>query len=499
MADGHSSGTLDLTGIDYSEWNPESAPVSIHMHLDAVDGILRDLNENIVALEVGGLLLGRVKPGTKPGDKPGVWIDRYERIPCAHKLGPRFLLDSPDQVALEQAAGDILAAGEVAVVGLYRSHLRDGFDLEGPDFELIRRYFSDSSDLVLLIKPRSPSDVSARFYVHDEGGGARPAGDPFPFRGRVLNPPESVVRERPRRLVPDFAPKIPDPPYETSTAEKPPAEKLMPPLLFMPRERDAADDTAPAFGERLKKWLPLVPALLLAGGAIWWFAQSPNHHVALTAPATAPNEMVRPLGLAVEPMGSAGQVSWNSHATALHDAHSVQLFVRAGDDQNRIDLSPHDLAAGIYKYEPPGNDVTFRLEVVESSGRISAESFRFVRAGLPHDSAASAPPALKAPQRVAPAAPARRTEPKVVHRAPPVIASGIRPRLTSPIALDVRVEIDARGRVTSAEPVVKPHKGLDTYLAGTAVKAARLWRFEPARENGKAVAGAQTLHFVFQQ
>jgi outer membrane biosynthesis protein TonB len=199
-------------------------------------------------------------------------------------------------------------------------------------------------------------------------------------------------------------------------------------------------------------------------------------------------------------MGSAWQVSWNPNATALHDARSVQLFERTGDDQNRIDLSPHDLAAGIYKYEPTGNDVTFRLEVVESSGSISAESFRFVRGELAHNAPAVAAAAPKpTPPPPAPAAPARRTEPKVIHRTPPVIAEGIRPRLTSPIALDVRVGIDTRGRVTSATPVAKPHKGLEAYLAGTAVKAARLWRFEPARENGRPVEGAQTLHFVFQQ
>jgi Gram-negative bacterial TonB protein C-terminal len=491
MADGHSSGTLDLTEIDYSEWNPEGSPVSIHMHLDAVDGMLRDLNEGPASQEVGGLLLGRVKAG----DKPVVWIDRYERIPCAHKLGPRFLLDLPDQVGLEQAAASILAAGDLAVVGLYRSHLRDGFDLADSDFELIQRYFSDSSDLVLLIKPHSPSDVSARFYVHDAEGGARPAGEPFPFRGRVLNPPEPVViRERPRRLVPDFAQSVAE-----HQAETPPTEKsMMPPLLFMPRERDAVEDVPLTPGERLKKWLPLLPALLLAGGAIWWFSQSSNHHAAPAAPVAAPNAIARPLGLAVEPMGSAWQVSWNPNATALHDAHSVQLFVRAGDDQNRIDLSPHDLSAGIYKYEPAGNDVTFRLEVVESSGHISAESFRFVRADLPH-SAAPAPKAAARALSVAPRAPVRRTEPKVIHRAPPVIAAGVRPRLTSTIALDVRVQIDEHGRVTSAEPVVKPRKGLETYLAGSAVKAARLWRFEPARENGKPVVGSQTLHFVFQQ
>jgi outer membrane biosynthesis protein TonB len=31
------------------------------------------------------------------------------------------------------------------------------------------------------------------------------------------------------------------------------------------------------------------------------------------------------------------------------------------------------------------------------------------------------------------------------------------------------------------------------------VQAARLWRFEPARENGKAVEGTQVIHFVFDK
>jgi outer membrane biosynthesis protein TonB len=95
--------------------------------------------------------------------------------------------------------------------------------------------------------------------------------------------------------------------------------------------------------------------------------------------------------------------------------------------------------------------------------------------------------------------PARITQPKPIYKAPPVIAAGIRSRIKSTIAIDVRVQIDARGRVVSAAPVTSQHTGLDKYLAGRAVQAAKLWRFEPARENGKAVAGTQILHFVFDK
>ena len=64
--------------------------------------------------------------------------------------------------------------------------------------------------------------------------------------------------------------------------------------------------------------------------------------------------------------------------------------------------------------------------------------------------------------------------------------------------IDVRVRVDTHGRVISATPATKLHSGLESYLGGRAIAAARQWRFEPARENGRAVQGTQTLHFVFQ-
>lgn len=509
-----------LMETEYFDWNPGDSPVSVHMHLDAVDGIVRDVAEGFESLprrglEVGGLLLGRVEAG----ERPAVWIERYQRIACEHKYGPQFLLDEGDKTELERAAADILANGTLAVVGLYRSHTRDGFQLEPADFDLIRSYFSDASDLILLIKPESITNIRAKFYVHDSSGGARAAGDSFAFRGHLLTrapvgpqipgntseekpeekpkevPPEPAARERPRRLVPDFAPSpvapppIAPPQGEASYAPGPSA----PPLLFAPRDRIFEDEEQPSAWKRLLKRVPLVAALLLAGGGLWWILQPSNRPPQTTAPA-ASNEPARPLGLSVDPMGKTWGVSWNPNATALRDARSVQLFVRDGDDQKRVDLTPRDLAAGTYTYQPTGNDVTFRLEVADNSGRISAESFRLER-----NAATAAEPAARPAAETAPPVVVHRTEPKAIHRAPPIIAAGVRPRIAGTIPVDVRVHVDERGRVTSAAPVTKPHQGLDAYLAESAVKAARLWRFEPATENGKPVPGTQTIHFVFQR
>jgi hypothetical protein len=267
----------------------------------------------------------------------------------------------------------------------------------------------------------------------------------------------------------------------------------------------------------VKKWLPLVAALLLVGGIIWFLLQPGRNGASPAAPAQSIDGF-RPLGLYVDPLAQTWRVLWNPNATALHDARSVQLFVREGDDQNRKELSPRDLSAGSYEYKPTGNDVTFRLEVTDKAGTVSAESFRLVRSTAPETaSGAPSPPAKRAfqatgPQLTPPPPPppaaqgalnsnsatsSRNAQPKPIYRAPPVVAAGIRPRIKGTMPIDVKVRIDEKGRVVSASPITKLHDGLEEYLATRALQAAREWKFEPARESGKAVAGTQTIHFVF--
>jgi outer membrane biosynthesis protein TonB len=67
------------------------------------------------------------------------------------------------------------------------------------------------------------------------------------------------------------------------------------------------------------------------------------------------------------------------------------------------------------------------------------------------------------------------------------------------VAIDVRVKLDAHGRVTSATPVAHPRNSLESFLAGRAVYAAKQWRFEPAKQDGRPVPGAEIIHFVFDR
>ncbi len=494
---GSGTGTMDPVPIEYLSWAPDGSPVSVRMNPGVVEGIAHD----VVAAgesEVGGLLLGRVAPRSRPE----VLVERYQRILCAHLSGPGFILGSAEISALEAAAASILAAGEFAVVGLYRSHSRPGFQLEQPDFDLIRRYFNDSTDLILLLKKNDQNAVSGRFHIWDGVNHVQPIGGELPFQTPAGAAPRREVapelpampeiapkspQERPRRLVPDFAPVAVEP--------APSLFGLSGPAQFADRNEFTGEHQA---GEKLKKWLPLAAAFVVVGAVLWFFVHS-GPRIAPPPVASNTAEAARPLGLYVDSgSGPVWRLSWNPNATALHDARNVRLFVHernegdGGDistgDQNPIDLSARDLAAASYQYRPLGSDVTFRLEVTDQAGHVSAESFRLVRTVPP-----PAPKPALAVQRP------RIIQPRATYRAPAVVAAGVRSRIRGAIPLDVRVEIDTRGRVISAKPIGRQRTDIEQYLAARAVQAAKQWRFEPARENGSPVDGTEILHFVFEK
>jgi hypothetical protein len=231
------------------------------------------------------------------------------------------------------------------------------------------------------------------------------------------------------------------------------------------------------------KWWPFLAALLVAGAGAALIAWQSSRHETTE---------VRPLNLYVDPAGPNWRVSWNASATGAPGSR-VKLFVRDGD-LNQIDLQPQDVQSGTYLYTSKGRDVTFfRLEVVDKSGRLSEASVRLV------ERAPVAPAAAPPPAPVAPKTDNHFTAAAAIRRVPPVVPASIRPRIHGSIPLDVRVKIDAHGRVVSAVPVSKPHTGVESFLAARAVYAAKQWRFEPAREDGKAVPGTEIIHFVFDK
>ncbi len=100
----------------------------------------------------------------------------------------------------------------------------------------------------------------------------------------------------------------------------------------------------------------------------------------------------------------------------------------------------------------------------------------------PASAPATSPPAPAAAPPEAAAEEARPVAPPSATReVQPYVPEGIRARIESDIVIPVRVHVDEHGRVVRASAELSASDGLHRYLADQAEKAARRWRFKPAR------------------
>jgi hypothetical protein len=87
-------------------------------------------------------------------------------------------------------------------------------------------------------------------------------------------------------------------------------------------------------------------------------------------------------------------------------------------------------------------------------------------------------------------------QPQVRRKVQPTVSPSLVAMLKRRVDLQVRVQVDANGRVTAAEPV-GPLTGMGDFLARSAVNAARNWTFEPARRGTVALPSEVVLKFSF--
>ncbi len=286
---------------------------------------------------------------------------------------------------------------------------------------------------------------------------------------------------KPHRLVPDFGPGNSDQPLPHPNSRFFLEPKL--PRDVEPAEVPADRVTSSRRFRALLAVVIVVAAVAVAG--VGWRLRNPS------APAVpVASQENRPIGLYVDPTAETWRISWNRDAAALAEARETRLLVKDGEEQNVIELTPDVLAAASAQFTPKGRDVTFRMESTAKDAKVTAESFRILRAAAENPKSA---PHTAASDHT------DFTPPKATHRVAPVVAAKVRPRIKGRVPVDIRAEIDTRGRVTSAVPVNKPREALEVYLTERAQRAAREWHFEPARKDGKRVAGSQVIHFVFER
>ena len=478
------------------------------MTLDAA--LIRELRAKVIeafvslpkrGLEIGGVLYG---------DSAGIF--GFEEGPCEHRYGPSFALSAADYEALGQFVEEHKRSDGPPIVGFFRSFTSREPSIEMADEEFIASHFPRGEFVFLMLQPLSLERCDATIRLFRDGVLiSEPEPNVFPFDASAAQavepqPPPKAPPAAPHEPVPGPEPDQPEPPEEPVAVIPPPAyaPPLLPPPTYRYREEatawatDTGTHTAPR-SRRRQWWLVAACVLSAICGAViynlWILANEPHW---------------ADLHLDAAESGPGLRVTWDANAVRTTGAGRALLSVNDGAGHREIPLSGAQLRAGSFDYTPEHADVAFRLILYAKGLGVSGDAVRVASlrgvdrpltqsaaaaGSADRQSAATTPSAVSMPtaERSNVAIP-----PTTVHEVHPRVPEGIRSRIQGEIVIPVKLQVTERGRVSRAAAEESSLDGLHRYLADLAEKAAREWRFTPAKSReGVAVASSKTVHFIF--
>jgi hypothetical protein len=343
-------------------WSFTGTPVRIHLYLEAVEGLQRELAKVASSavsgrMEVAGLLLGK-------GDvrhSQIVEVRDFVPVLCEERPDSAQTLTGADQRTFderlaEQEAG---SGSRLAVVGYYRAHGSEALCLNDDDFALIHARFRDPSHVFLMIRPAADGTASAGFFFWDGGQiNVDFTFLEFPFDAKSLAASSAKSSRRPLLVEPGQKPEVPfaAPPAPPEPA-RPPA---VPPIAAKPA--------------RLSRLglLWFAPAAVLLGAFGGWGYLNWQR---LSAPQPAASPGTPSLSLKVEHQGNDLKITWDRASQFIAMAKAGLLQVRDGESQQQdLYLDPGQLRTGSVLYTPVSSKVQFRLEVLGADDKSLSES-----------------------------------------------------------------------------------------------------------------------------
>jgi TonB family protein len=157
--------------VSFYRWAVPEKPIAVHLSLDLIDRLERDVLESFKAItkrgsEIGGVLVGRVESG----NPATVIIDQYEPVECEYARGPLYLLSDNDKARLRETIENVQKRGGGATVaGFFRSNTRRELTLDEDDLALAEELFSDPNHVFLLVRPFAMKPSIGGFFLWENG------------------------------------------------------------------------------------------------------------------------------------------------------------------------------------------------------------------------------------------------------------------------------------------------------------------------------------------
>jgi len=136
-----------------------------------MDGIHAEVSEAFYSVPHGGVETGGVLYGTR--DEFSLRIVAARPLSCEHAFGPAFRLSPSDakrlEALIEAPRLDRSLSGLVAV-GWYHSHTRSDLQLTDTDIQTHRRYFPETWQVALLLRPAPLQPTRIGYFLTDDAG-----------------------------------------------------------------------------------------------------------------------------------------------------------------------------------------------------------------------------------------------------------------------------------------------------------------------------------------
>ena len=355
--------------------------MSIHLDFQVVDRLAMDVMKGFGAVprrgaEVGGLLLGSIQIT----DKLVVRIEEFVPITCDYLRGPSYFLTEKDEARFAEAVGQAkLAMGdEASLVGIYRSHTRDGLELADEDIQLFDRYCGDPSQVILLIRPFASKTSIGGFFFQENGSFRRESSyQEFPFKRRDLGGGATL----PARNLPQQSPSM------DVTEDGSPGPDLREWVKRRSGEAGAAPEQAekqranvPTSAAQFRSrwvWIPLSFVFLVLGLVIGFQA------ALMLNKGEVEKGVAGSLSIGLSAQMESGKiiVRWDRRSAAVQNAQNGTLHIQDGDFDKTVNLDARQLQNGSVIYMSADNEVSFRLEVTTQQKTMISETVKFVPAG----------------------------------------------------------------------------------------------------------------------
>lgn len=342
--------------------------------------------------EIGGVLFGH-------WDGRQLAITDYAALDCEHAFGPSFTLSPLDQSRL----ADMLAAtyeNGLRPVGWYHSHTRSEIFLSDADLEIHRRFFPESWQVALVLKPHSYNPTRAGFFFREAGGAihakasyhefvlapllVQPAPSGAPMAVEPEPEPSSPVLET--LPVPEPLP-VPGPmPFGNSAPQGPPRRQSRASELEEPPEEPGEATPASRLHEEPQPGPRRPPKLVLAAMALVAFCLGAYWKRDLWRPDPATAQHTAPLPAPPPPLGlntidSEGQlqIRWNRNSPTILQASGGVLSINTGGPfPQEIPLDKAHLLSGVFTFARQTERVDVSLGLTQPDGHAPREVTTFI-------------------------------------------------------------------------------------------------------------------------